>query len=264
MRIIKGHPALLVLPVLSAIFTTIVGWLFALPLIARATDFATERTIVVTEVDRISIVNGAVYFFVASLVLMFIKQFFEAAIVHGSYCRLVGQAPTVGASLYWIGTKIVVLAPWVLTHTIVSSFARKARNGGVVSRLLGGGLAMSWKMATFIVLPILVVEELGAKQAYQRSRELMSGRYGLSATATFGLAAAGWVAAGVSGVMMSFGVQMGGPGYALAAFGLFVLACTSTVLTTLTGVYRSALYYYAVSGQEPPGFESTDLAHAFA
>jgi len=262
--IVRQHPALVVLPILGAILSAIAGALFAIPIFMRAQGFAADRTIDLTELDKLAVANGVVYFFFASLVLMFINQFFEAAVVHGAYCRLVGQTPTVGASLRWTSGKIVALAPWVLVHTIVNSLVRKGSRGGVVARLLSGGIGMSWKMATFIVLPILVVEELGPKQAFHRSRELMAGRYGMSATATFGFAVIGWVMAFACGTLMALSSRLGGVGVGVAALALIVLVCGTMLLSTLIGVYRAAFYYFAVSGQEPPGFEATEMAHAFA
>ena len=35
------------------------------------------------------------------------------------------------------------------------------------------------------------------------------------------------------------------------------------MVSALSGIYRTALYRYAVDGQVPPAFASTDMEHAF-
>jgi hypothetical protein len=41
------------------------------------------------------------------------------------------------------------------------------------------------------------------------------------------------------------------------------LAVAASVLGALSGIYRTALYRYAVDGQVPEAFASTDMEHAF-
>ena len=41
------------------------------------------------------------------------------------------------------------------------------------------------------------------------------------------------------------------------------LAVAASIVSALSGIYRTALYRYAVDGQVPPAFASTDMEHAF-
>ena len=49
----------------------------------------------------------------------------------------------------------------------------------------------------------------------------------------------------------------------LIAVGAVYLAVAASVVSALSGIYRTALYRYAVDGQVPPAFASTDMEHAF-
>jgi hypothetical protein len=44
---------------------------------------------------------------------------------------------------------------------------------------------------------------------------------------------------------------------------LWILA-VSVVVSAMTGIYKTALYRYAVDGRAPAGFAESDLADAFA
>ena len=49
----------------------------------------------------------------------------------------------------------------------------------------------------------------------------------------------------------------------LGAAGIAWVALVSVVISAMTGVYRTALYRYAVDGEAPPAFAGTDLGEAF-
>jgi hypothetical protein len=49
----------------------------------------------------------------------------------------------------------------------------------------------------------------------------------------------------------------------LIAIAAVYLAVAASLLGALSGIYRTALYRYAVDGQVPEAFATTDMEHAF-
>ena len=56
-------------------------------------------------------------------------------------------------------------------------------------------------------------------------------------------------------------VQEGGGG--LIAVAVVILLIAVVIVNALSGIYRTALYRYAVDGQVPPAFAGADLEHSF-
>ena len=50
---------------------------------------------------------------------------------------------------------------------------------------------------------------------------------------------------------------------AFAAVAIAWIVVVSLVISALTGIYRTALYRFAVDGVAPPAFAGADLQHAF-
>jgi hypothetical protein len=49
----------------------------------------------------------------------------------------------------------------------------------------------------------------------------------------------------------------------LGAIGAIWVAIVSVVISAMSGIYRTALYRFAVDGTAPPAFAGSDLEHAF-
>ena len=120
---------------------------------------------------------------------------------------------------------------------------------------------MAWNLATYLVVPVLVVENVGPIEAIQRSTSLLKRTWGeqiagnFSIGLVFGLIAL--LAVLVVGVpVMLLAAATGsaviiGLGVALV---VLVVAVISLVGSTLNGIYVAALYRYAVDGETSPQF----------
>ena len=49
----------------------------------------------------------------------------------------------------------------------------------------------------------------------------------------------------------------------LVAIAVVIIVVGHVIIAALSGIYRTALYRYAVDGQVPAAFAGTDLEHAF-
>ena len=264
-EVLKKDKELMAIPVIGAAVSLVVGLILLVPFLTIVSTTSEVNDVTgETELSLPGSLGALALFLVGYFSLVLITQTFAGAVVHGAHTRMTGGDPTIASSLKGAFSKIRQLLPWALATGTVGIILDKLREMGFIGKIIAGFLNFAWKTATFIVIPILVIEGLGPKAAYQRSRQLMQGRYGDSATATFGFGIAGFVGSLVGMGLIGLGVVIGGVGYVLAVLGVIWLIVVAVVITTLTGVFRTALYLYAVNGQVPGEFQSTQMERAFA
>lgn len=262
--VLRQDKELMLLPVIGLAVMIVVALVLLIPLITVFT--ALETTNEFTGASELS-GGGSALAFVLILagyyLLTLINQVFAGGVVHGAYTRMTGGDPTVMSSIKAAGSKTKQLIPWAIATGTVGLLLDALRDKGFIGKIIAGFISFAWKTATFLVLPILVIEGLGPRDAYNRSRQLMSGRWGESASATFGFILIGFVASLPALFLIFIGGQLGGSGFILIGLAFVWLAVTSVVINTLTGVMRAALYLYTVSGEVPADFQGVGLESAF-
>jgi len=221
----------------------------------------------VTGESELSTGGGLIGIVVAAFgyyLLTLINQVFAGGVVHGAYTRMTGGDPTISSSLKAVTSKIPQLIPWAIATGTVGLILDALRDKGLIGKIIAGFVSFAWKTATFLVLPILVIEGLGPKAAYERSRQLMSGRWGESANATFGFILIGLAASLPAIALIFVGSSIGGVGFVLVALAVIWLVVTTVIINTLNGVMRAALYLYTVNNQVPADFQGVGLETAFS
>jgi hypothetical protein len=199
--------------------------------------------------------------------LAFVGTFFLAALVGAATLKLNGGQPTVGDGIAIARARIRKLLLWALFATTVGLLIQlvASRFGGVVSLLLRLGAGLSWAVATYFVVPVILYEELPTFGSLKRSASLFAGAFGrlLLSNLVLGLLTFGLVVLGivplVAGVLLLFG---GSPavGVALLVLGLAILVFAAVLVSAVSGVLRAALYRYATTGQITPGLLPAGLA----
>lgn len=260
--VLRQDKELMALPVIGAVVMVIVALGIGLPLISVLESLETTNTITgEPELSSGGLAIGFVGFLVGYYLLVLINQIFAGGVVHGAYTRMTGGDPTVMSSIQAAVSKTAQLLPWAVATGTVGLILDSLRDRGFIGKIIAGIISFAWKTATFLVLPILVIEGLGPKAAYHRSKELMAGTWGQSANATFGFIAIGFIAS-------LPGIALGWLAASSGNIGLWVLtflwiAGTSIVITTLNSVMRAALYLFVINRQVPADFQGADLAAAF-
>lgn len=200
-----------------------------------------------------------------------VAVYFQVALVIGANQRADGGEPTVSACLRaaW-KLKWTILAWSVVTATVgfvLELIAERLGFLGSLIRIVGG---LAWGMATFVVVPVLVAEQVGPITAIRRSAAVLKDTWGTSLrTAMRGgaLSFVFWLAALtplVAGLVMIFAGRSGllVPGVALATVG-GVAAIVVGSLVGAAGTYARALIYRYAVGLPTPGIDTILLAGAF-
>jgi hypothetical protein len=255
-KVLKADKELVLLPVISMVATIVVAASFLAPILMTGdgAEISDPGTV------------GYVLMFVAYVVLAFITIFFNAALVHAANERLNGGDPTVGSGLRGALSRVHRILPWALVSATVSIILRAIEErAGALGRIVSGLAGVAWSLVTFLVIPVLVVEDLRVGEAVKRSGALFKRTWGENVAAQVGFGLLGFIAILPAVLLIALGVAAGQTGafVAVAVAVLWILAVVM-ILAALSGIYQTALYRYAAGLDAPGGFGGHDLAAAFA
>jgi Family of unknown function (DUF6159) len=258
-RVLRDDRSLLVFPII------------AIPVAIAATAIVMGPGIALYAADNqeaFLIVFGAVTLYV----LTFVAVFFNVALAAAASTGLSGGDSTVGEGLRAARGRLGVIAAWALVQTIVGliiSAIQSATNESVVGRLLGGLVSFAWSAATFFVVPVIALEGVGPKQAFQRSVSVLRERWGEGVVGTasasgivFLIALLPLLALGVGGYALIGSDQTVAGGVLLGLAGVvFIVAVL--IGGTVSAIFRVALYRFATEGTAVGGFDPAQMQAAF-
>jgi hypothetical protein len=177
-----------------------------------------------------------------------------------------GGDPTVSSALAGARAKAGRILPWAIVSATVSIVLRGlSERSGAVGRIVVGLVGMAWSLVTFLVLPILVLEDVTVGTAIGRSKDLFRRTWGEQVVGSGAISILAFLAllAGVAvmGLVAATGITVliVLAGVALAVWVAVVIAVSSA----LSGIFQAALYRYASTGHAPTGFRDDELAGAF-
>ena len=199
------------------------------------------------------------------LAVTVITVFFNAAVVSGARERFSGGDPTISSAIKGAFSRLHVIVPWAILALTVGMIIRLIQSSdNIVARILGSLLSMAWGVLTFLVVPILVVEQTGPFQSLSRSGELLRRTWGENLIAQVGFGIIGFVAAIPGIIIIAIGASAGSVGALVAiVIGFGWIALVAVVISTLTAIFQMALYIYATTGQVPMGFEQSGISDTF-
>jgi hypothetical protein len=261
--VLRGDASLALFPILSTIFATLaMVSIWAPTLITRGVfDHQTvERN------DPVVYAAGVASAYVST----FIALFFNVALAACAARSMRGEDTKVREGLAAAARRIGPILGWTVVSTTFGLLLRAFENRVPLLGKIAAGIAgAAWGIATFFVVPVIALEGTGPLKSLQHSAAIIKARWGEGAT---GAATIGFVTVGFSFAIASVaivGVVMllqGGQallGYAVLAIAVVLMFGAAVVSTTLSQIFRIAVYQYALSGQTPEGFAGPQLQAAF-
>src|SRR3954447_26694454 len=197
--------------------------------------------------------------------LAFVQTYFLAGLVAGADRRLHGQDSTVKGALEIANSRLHRLLPWALVSATVSVVIQQLERQGIIGQIVGAIVGLAWNLITFLTIPILVLEDVGIATAFKRSKDLFTKTWGENVTGEFGLGIIGFLASLPGLLILAVGVGTGSlvAAIVLGAIGVAWLIVAATIVSALSGIYRTALYWFASTGTVPGAFEGIDFQAAF-
>ncbi|MEO7433649.1 MAG: DUF6159 family protein [Dokdonella sp.] len=208
--------------------------------------------------------------FLFYLVQYFVIFFFNSALVGAARIRLDGGSPSVRDGFRIAASRWTQILGYALIAATVGMILRAIEErAGFIGRWIAALLGVTWTMATFLVVPVLVSGNVGPVDAVKQSAELLKRTWGENLTGNVGiglvsgLAIVAWVMMSAGLVALATSTQSVAAVIAAVAVGIIGIVTLSLVQSALQGVYAAALHRYAQTGDAGIGFERALLADAF-
>jgi hypothetical protein len=210
---------------------------------------------------------GYILAFLYYLVMSFVVIFSNSALVGAAMIRLRGGDPTVGDGFRIAMDHVGQIFGYALISATVGMILRWLREkGGLAGQIVAWLGNLAWGLATYLVIPVLVVEDIGPVEAIQRSAGLLKRTWGEQIVGNFSIGLIfgllGFVAALLIGLpLILIAVAAGSVIAVVLAVGItvIVIAAIALVGSTLNGIYVAAVYRYAVEGEVNPQYFPPDL-----
>jgi hypothetical protein len=261
--VLRADKELIVFPLVSAAASFIVLITFAIPMLLSGLFEA----MFADEVAAARIVGYGVAF-VFYLVQYFVIIFFNTALIGAAMIRLDGGDPTVRDGLRIAWEHIGVIFGYAMISATVGLILRWLAQRGVIGRLVSSLIGLAWGMATFLVIPVLVVEDVGPIEGVKRSAKMLRETWGeqiagnISIGLVFGLLI---VLTAVVGVVVTVGLFMLTESIVLIILSTSLFIGVTAVLilisSTLSGIYSAAVYRFA-AGKKADLFFSDELVES--
>ena len=193
----------------------------------------------------------------------FVIVFFNSALAACALIRFKGGNPTLDDGMKAAKARIPQIVAWALLAATVGVVLRMIQDRvEFVGKIVIGLIGAAWTIATYFVVPLLVVEKLGPVDAVKRSVTLMKETWGESLVSNVGIGLVVFIAT------IGFLVVAGSATVVLSAItgstailvtGLIVIAAflvTATLVgSALNTIVLSALFLYATEKKVPQAFD---------
>ncbi len=192
----------------------------------------------------------------------FIVVFFNAAIVSCAATRMSGGNPTVGDGLRAAVSRLPVIFGWAVVSATVGLILRVIEDRSErIGQIVAGLLGLAWTVVSFLVVPILVIENKGPFAALQDSTALLKKTWGEQLVSNFSFGGIFFLLAIPAFALVMLGFYLGGAvgGIVCIVLAAIYLIVLSLVQSALQAIFQTALYLYARDGQVPAGFRSEVL-----
>lgn len=258
--VLRSDKELLLFPLLSAGASVLLMMSFALPLFGMGLITAGEKA------SLPMLLLGFAFYFSQ----YFITIFFNAALVAAAMVRLQGGDPSLGDGLRAAWGRLGAIAGYAALAATVGMALRAAEERiGLIGRIVLSLVGVAWTVATYLVVPVLVVRGVGPVDAVRESAALFKRTWGENLIGNggigvvFGIVNVLLIAAGIFAVMAA--ASAGLSSFAVFLGFVFVVLVVLSILmqASLSGVYSAVLYRFAAVGNAPSGFDTALLTNAF-
>lgn len=254
--VLNQDRSLLMYPVVSAIAVLVLAALIAGPLFLAGAlngDSSSNR-------GPVAIVALFVIYFVCYSAIFFCNT----AMVSVAMLRLGGSREPASGWAFARSRLAPILGYAAIAATVGVILHVISERSGVVGRIAAAIGGAVWSIATFLVVPVLVAENLGPIDSVKRSGSLLKRTWGEQIIGTSGIGlvtglaglAVILVAAGLAALFSAIGVTA--LVILVIVLAAIAIAGIAVISSSLDAIYKSALYRYA-NGQSSSAFPAQDL-----
>lgn len=252
--VLRADKELLIFPVVSGIALFLVSIAFLIP------------TFVAGIIDKEGVgAAGYVVLFFYYLVVYTIGIFSSTAIVGAAMMRLKGQDPTVQDGINIAKSHFVDILGYAAISAVVGMILRAIEErSGLIGDIVAGIIGAAWSIATFLVVPIMIVEGIGPVEAIKRSASLLKQTWGEQIAGNFSI--------GIIFMLLFLVVLIPGILMLMVAASISVvlailvgivlamaIAALIAIQSAVSGIFTAAVYLYATNTVPSNPYFSQDM-----
>jgi hypothetical protein len=255
--LLSGRRGLWTLPIWSAVTLALAAILLFVPL-----------AVLVHGRPHGAVIAAAVA--VASFLLTAISTFFNVAFLAMVEAHVEGRPIDASDALALARGRARAILGWSLLATLAGLALRALENvngGELVARLIGALGGLAWSLASFFVIPVLALEDVGPVEALKRSVSAFKRRWGEQVTgdlvigAIYAIAIFAFMVLAVVGFAVAARVPVAGvPIVAVAVAGIVASVVVSSAVSR---VFSLVVYRHALGRPLPTPFTEADVAATF-
>ena len=193
----------------------------------------------------------------------------NSALVGAAMIRLKGGDPTVRDGFRIASQHVGAIIGYALIASTVGMILRWLSEKGILGRIVASLFGLAWNVATYLAVPVLVMENVGPIDAVKRSTQLLKKTWGEQIVGNLGIGVIfGLIALLLCLIFIPAIVVAASTGSAAIIFAvilMFVLAflIISLIGSALNGIYTAAVYRFATEGNAGTYFEAGLVENAF-
>jgi hypothetical protein len=261
LAVLRSDKELLLFPLISFIGLVLVTVGFAVPWIASGG----WRELEANGPGITTYVIAFLYYLVTYTVIFFCNT----ALVGAAMIRLDGGDPTLRDGFRIAGSRLPQIIGYALIAATVGMVLRWiSERAGIVGQIIIGIIGFAWNIATFLVVPVLVIENVGPIDAIKRSASLLRKTWGEQLVGNagigliFGLLATLFL---VLGAFLAVAVAQTSIAIAivLVIATILVVGTIALVGAAASGIFTASLYRYATKGEAGMSFRTETMSAAF-
>ena len=205
-----------------------------------------------------------IFLFVAYFGASFVVVYFNTALVASAHYRLTGGNPDFRFGLEAANDRLGAIVVWAAIAATVGFVLRQlASSHGIMGRVASFVVEMLWAWATFLVIPVMVVESATPTEAMRRSTELFKDTWGRQLVANFGFGIAYFFVAIVAILPAAALFLLTSSAMAAIVVGGLLYLAGGSLVKGMETVFTVALYNYAAAGRGDGDFPDEFLRDAF-
>ena len=210
---------------------------------------------------------GYTLLFLYYIASSFVVIFFNSALVACALKRFRGGDPTVNYGLEEARKRIGKIFIFsVISATVGIILRALERRANFLGKIAIGFIGAAWSIVIYFVVPVLVNEELSTQDSIKRSAiifketwgENFIGNTGMSLVFALSFFLFTFADIGLTALIKEGSYLIVG----LIVYGIFIVAF-SLFTSTISSIYKAALYFFALEKNPPQGFNIAALQTAF-
>jgi hypothetical protein len=210
------------------------------------------------------ILIGLFFFY---LLCYFVVIYFNTALITCAKIRLTGGNPVFMDGIRNANSHLAPIFMWAMISATIGLVLHVLQErAGFIGQIVIGLIGAAWSLVTYFAIPVMIFEEKGPVEAIKESASLFRKTWGETLVGQVSISIVFVILAVVGMVPVALALMSGSVTLFLILLAVYIIfiAILMVVGSSLQGVYNTALYLYATTGNVPEAYSKELIENAFA